>query len=171
MTLIARAVVDLEVAVTAVPALVAGLDPADLRARPAPGAWSMLEIVHHLADEEREDFPLRLRLTLADPEQTWPPIDPPGWVETRAYNRQDPDAVLKIFLAARRSSLDWLGRLTEPDWSRAHVHPKLGPMTAGGLLHAWCAHDILHLRQLLQRRWWLREQAAGPGELDYAGNW
>lgn len=171
MSLIARAVVDLEVALTAVPALVAGLDPADLRARPEPGAWSMLEIVHHLADEEREDFPRRLRLTLEDPEQAWPPIDPQGWVEARGYNRQDPDAVLRIFLTARRAGLDWLGRLDEPDWTRTHVHPKLGPMTAGGLLHAWCAHDILHLRQLLHRRWWLRAQAAGPGELDYAGSW
>ncbi len=171
MSLIARAVLDLEVAPTAVPALVAGLDPADLRARPAPEAWSMLEIVHHLADEEREDFPRRLRLTLEDPEQPWPPIDPPGWVEARGYNRQDPDAVLKIFLVARRANLDWLRRLEDPAWDRTHHHPRLGPMTAAGLLHAWCAHDLLHLRQLLQRRWWLREQAAGPGELDYAGSW
>ncbi len=171
MPLLPAAIVDLEVAVTAVPALVAGLPAETLRARPAPGAWSMLEILHHLADEEREDFPLRLRLTLEDPARSWPTIDPPGWVEARAYNRQDPEAVLKILLSARRANLDWLRRLEDPAWDNTHQHPKLGPMTAGGLLHAWCAHDILHLRQLLQRRWWLREQAAGPGQLDYAGKW
>ena len=171
MPLLSVAMVDLEVAVTAVPALVAGLPAETLRSRPAPDAWSMLEILHHLADEEREDFPLRLRLTLEDPARPWPPIDPPGWVQTRAYNRQDPQAVLKIFLSARRANLDWLRRLEDPAWDHTHQHPKLGPMSARGLLHAWCAHDILHLRQLLQRRWWLREQAAGPGQLDYAGKW
>lgn len=171
MPLLADAIRDLEVAVTAVPALLAGLPAADLRARPAPDAWSLLEILHHLADEEREDFPLRLRLTLEDPGRSWPPIDPPGWVEARAYNRQDPDAVLKIFLAARRANLDWLRRLEDPAWENAHRHPTLGPMPARRLLHAWCAHDVLHLRQMLQRRWWLRERDAGPGELAYAGSW
>ena len=168
---LSAAITDLEVAVTAVPALVAGLPAETLRACPAPEAWSLLEILHHLADEEREDFPLRLRLTLDDPAKPWPPIDPPGWVATRAYNRQDPDAVLKIFLSARRANLDWLRRLEEPAWDNTHQHPKLGPLSARNLLHAWCAHDILHLRQMLQRRWWLREQAAGPGALDYAGSW
>ncbi|MFN2369929.1 MAG: DinB family protein [Candidatus Krumholzibacteriia bacterium] len=128
-------------------------------------------MLHHPADGEREDFPLRLRLTLEDPERPWPPIDPPGWVVARAYNRQDPDAVLKIFLAARRANLDWLRRLEDPAWENTCPHPRLGPMPARRLLHAWCGHDVLHLRQMLQRRWWLREQAAGPGELAYAGSW
>ena len=162
---------DLESALTVVPALLAGLPPEDLRARPDEGQWSLLEILHHLADEEREDFPLRLRLTLEDPAQAWPPIDPPGWVGTRAYNRQDPDAVLRIFVSARRANLDWLRRLDAPAWDNTHAHPKLGPMSALRLLHAWCAHDILHLRQVLHRRWWLRERAAGAGELAYAGDW
>lgn len=171
MPLLDDAVRDLETALTAVPALVADLPPEALRARPEPDQWSLLEIVHHLADEEREDFPLRLRLTLEDPAQAWPSIDPAAWVAARAYNRQAPEAVLKIFLTARRANLDWLRRLEAPAWDNAHAHPTLGRMTARGLLHAWCAHDILHLRQMLHRRWWLRAEAAGPGELDYAGSW
>ena len=165
------AIRDLETALTVVPALVAGLAPDDLRARPGEKDWSLLEILHHLADEEREDFPLRLRLTLDDPAQAWPPINPPAWVTDRAYNRQDPVAVLRIFVAARRANLDWLRRLDEPPWDNTHAHPQLGPMSARRLLHAWCAHDILHLRQMLHRRWWLRERTAGAGELAYAGSW
>jgi len=165
------AIRDLETALTVVPALLTGLTPDDLRVRPGADGWSLLEIVHHLADEEREDFPLRLRLTLEDPTRAWPPIDPTGWVAARAYNRQDPDAVLRIFLAARRANLDWLRRLDEPAWDNTHPHPSLGPMSALRLLHAWRAHDILHLRQMLHRRWWLLERTAGAGELAYAGSW
>lgn len=171
MPLVADAVRDLEPALAAVPALVAALPDADWRRRPGPGAWSILEIVHHLLDEENEDFPRRIRLTLADPAQAWPPIDPPGWVDSRAYNGQEPQAVLAAFLAARRTNLAWLGGQAGADWSRTHGHPKLGPMSAEQLLHAWCAHDLLHLRQLLARRWAMREAAAGALGLAYAGGW
>jgi hypothetical protein len=162
---------DLEAAAIVVPALLAGLDPEDLRLRPGADDWSLLEILHHLADEEREDFPLRLRLTLEDPGRAWPPIDPPAWVMARSYNRQDPDDVLDRFLVARRENLGWLRGLQEPAWENIHEHPSLGPMSALRLLHAWRAHDLLHLRQMLHRRWWLLERSAGAGELAYAGKW
>lgn len=171
MPLVADAVRDLEPVLSAVPALVAGLPDADWRRRPAPEAWSILEIVHHLADEEAEDFPLRIRLTLEDPDQAWPSIDPPGWVTARGYNEREPQAVLRTFLDARRTNLAWLRGQEGADWSRTHRHPKLGPMSAERLLHAWCAHDLLHLRQLLARRWMLRESAAGALGLAYAGSW
>jgi len=41
--------------------------------KPAPGKWSILEVVNHLYDEEREDFRQRLELVLKDPALAWPP--------------------------------------------------------------------------------------------------
>jgi hypothetical protein len=66
-------------------AAVAGLSNDDTRWRPAEGAWSILEIVCHLADEEVEDFRARLRSTLEDPARPWAPIDPVGAAITRRY--------------------------------------------------------------------------------------
>ena len=40
--------------------------------------WSMLEIVCHLLDEEKEDFGQRVDFTLHKPGDPWPPIDPPA---------------------------------------------------------------------------------------------
>ena len=57
-------------------AAVSKLAPEDARWRPPDGAWSILEIVSHVADEEVEDFRRRLEITLADPAAEWPPIDP-----------------------------------------------------------------------------------------------
>jgi len=34
--------------------------------KPAPDKWSILEVVNHLYDEEREDFRQRLELVLKD---------------------------------------------------------------------------------------------------------
>ncbi|MCH8165404.1 MAG: DinB family protein [Planctomycetes bacterium] len=45
------------------PAVVRGVTTEDARWKPADGAWSILEIVTHLADEEVEDFRTRVERT------------------------------------------------------------------------------------------------------------
>ena len=40
--------------------LLDGVTPVQARRKPAPDAWSMLEVICHLYDEEREDFRQRL---------------------------------------------------------------------------------------------------------------
>ena len=136
-----------------------GLTHAQLRWKPSPDKWSLLEILCHVCDEERDDFRRRLALTLEDPEQDWPPIDPEGWVTQRNYNETDPTAMLALFRGERTASLDWLVGLDVEEWSVAHEHP-LGPLAAGDLLSAWVAHDLLHTRQAAWTRLqWLREVA------------
>ena len=56
------------------PAVLRGVSLEDARWRPADGAWSILEVVTHLADEEVEDFRARLERTLRDPSESWPPL-------------------------------------------------------------------------------------------------
>ena len=70
--------------------LVEGITQSEAQARPAADAWSVLEVMCHLYDEEREDFRQRLDYTLHKPGETWPPIDPRGWVTSRAYNEREP---------------------------------------------------------------------------------
>ena len=138
------------------------------RWKPSPQDWSILEVINHLGDEEREDFRARLDLTLHHPGAPVPPIDPQGWVTERAYNGRDPGESLARFLAERQRSLDWLRSLAAPDWSQPTARPGL---RAGDLLAAWVAHDLLHLRQLIELHYaWLAERAA-PYAVDYAGPW
>ena len=172
MDLLQESIRDLAGMPAAVSSLVLGFDDEAWRWRPDDsGAWSLLEIVHHLADEEREDFPLRLRPTLEDPAQPWPPIDPEGWVVSRSYNLAEPAAVLHDFVQARQANLGWLGNLEDPAWDSAYDHPLAGRLSARRLIRCWRAHDLLHLRQLLKRRWQLLEHGLEAGELDYAGRW
>jgi hypothetical protein len=44
--------------------------------KPASDEWSILEVVNHLAEEETDDFRLRLRFLIEDPTREWPAIDP-----------------------------------------------------------------------------------------------
>jgi hypothetical protein len=146
--------------------------PVDRRTwRPAPERWSALEIVNHLLDEEREDFRLRIETVLRDPDEPFAPIDPQGWVTSRGYAEREFDASLDALLEERRRSIAWLTELGRVDWSRAHVHPKLGALSAGDLMASWLAHDLLHIRQILRLRWEMLGEEITPFSADYAGVW
>lgn len=144
---------------------------AEARWKPDGLRWSVLEVINHLADEEVDDFPRRLRLLLEDPAQDWPPIDPEGWARERKYNERALGESIERFIMARRASMAWLGALGAVDWRIAKTHPKFGPMHAGMLLASWCAHDALHLRQIIKRRHEMTVRDAGGFTTLYAGEW
>lgn len=139
--------------------------------KPIPDKWSLLEVINHLADEETEDFRTRLRLLIEDPGQAWPPIDPPRWALERRYVDRELQESLDRFTGARRDSLSWLKDLPSIDWKRARVHPKLGTMTAGDLLHSWLAHDLIHIRQINRLHYEYLSAHLDGYSLGYAGTW
>ena len=151
-------------------ALVRGVSPQEGAWKPDQDTWSILEVVNHLVDEEREDFRVRLDIILNHPQKPWPGIDPEGWVVERKYNQRDLEDSLKNFLSEREASLEWLGTLGEPDWSvpyQAHF----GSIRAGDVFASWVTHDHLHMRQLIELHRALTARRAEPYQLDYAGTW
>jgi len=145
--------------------------PVDPHWRPEPGKWSMVEVVCHLADEERDDFRRRLDLTLHRAGEAWPPNDPAGWVVERGYAARTLAAALADFLAERERSVAWLEELGPPDLSAAYQHPRVGPIRAGDLLLSWLNHDLLHLRQLIRLEFSWNESRSRPYSSRYAGDW
>lgn len=151
-------------------ALLMDLSPAESTWKPAPEKWCPLEVVCHLHDEEREDFRARLRCTLEDPGASWPRIDPAAWVIERRYMEQDFGNMLNKFLDERQRSLEWLRGQEHALWTNAYMHPKVGPVSCELLLTNWVAHDLHHIRQLINlRHAYLQAHTTVP--LDYAGNW
>ena len=164
-------VAHLEASAAVIAALARGVPDEQARWKPAPEEWSVLEVINHLYDEEREDFRARLDLTLHQPDRPLPPNDPEGWVVARAYDERDLSESLERFLAERRQSVEWLRALTDPDWSIPWNNPRRPGLRAGDLLAAWAAHDLLHGRQLVELRCkWLVSHAA-PYAVGYAGPW
>jgi len=153
----------------AIRALVDGIGDEEARWRLPSGGWSILEVVCHLRDEETDDFRQRLRITLEDPAREWPRLDPEARVTERRYQEQSMKPEIEGFLSERKKSLDWLRGLDAPDWSRAHVHPRLGSMAAGDLLASWVAHDLLHIRQIARLQYEYARALAAPFRPDYAG--
>lgn len=151
--------------------LVEGITETVAQRRSAPGTWSILEVVNHLYDEEREDFRARIDLVLHHPGELGPPIDPEGWVTARDYQSRKLDESLANFLEERRHSVEWVRSLADADWDAAIVHPAIGSLSAGTLAVSWVAHDYLHIRQitrLLYEEW---NESMAPYSPDYAGQW
>jgi len=147
-----------------------GVSDEQARWKPTADDWSILEVICHLADEEREDFRTRVRWALDGGTDPWHPIDPQGWVASRGYNQRDLGDAISDFLDERETSLEWLQSLASPDWRLAYPAP-WGTMRAGDFMAAWVAHDLLHLRQLVELSYrWAAAQAA-PNSLGYAGEW
>jgi len=169
--LVVRVSARLAASAHAIEALVATVEPDLARFRPAPGKWSILEILGHLVDEERLDFRARIESTLARPDDAWPAIDPERWVREQDFNAHTIDALLTSFLTERRRSLAWLAGLHGADWGLAHRHPTLGDFTAASLLCAWAAHDVLHIRQIGGVLYAHLSLATTPSRVDYAGAW
>lgn len=151
-------------------AMLNGLTPAETLWKPAPDKWCALEVICHLHDEEREDFRARLNHVLETPKEPMPAIDPTAWVVERNYIEQDFASILAEFLEERSRSITWLHGLKEAPWGNAYLHPKVGPVSCDLLLANWVAHDLHHVRQLVNLRYaYLAEHTIVP--LDYAGTW
>jgi hypothetical protein len=145
----------LENSVKKIKALVEGVSEEQAKWKPQSDKWSILEVVNHLYDEEKDDFRKRIDLTIHTPEKDWPGIDPERWVQSHEYYKRDYQPSVNNFLNERIKSLKWLRALPDPDWEQVHQHPIIGPLAAGDLLASWATHDYLHLRQLsnLQARY------------------
>jgi len=141
-----------------------------IRWKPEPNKWSMLEILCHLIDEEREDFRQRVKTQLEFPGKTPPPIDPVGWVTNRKYIDQDYELKITEFLKERTMSVTWLESLVDPNWDNSYSHPSLGDLSAGLFLENWLAHDYFHFRQITRTKYLYLKYSA-DSDLTYAGNW
>lgn len=151
-------------------ALCQGISEEQSRWKPDPDSWSILEVVNHLYDEEREDFRARLDHVLHCPDQPWPAIDPQGWVTARRYNDRELGESLTRFLAERKESLGWLRTLSAPNWAAVYEAP-WGPITAGDVMASWVAHDLLHMRQLVKLHYLFTTAELKPHDVRYAGAW
>jgi hypothetical protein len=154
----------------AIRALVEGCADQQARWKPETDCWSMLEVMGHLLDEEREDFRARLDLVLHRRYEPRFRIDPETWVTKRRYNQRDFKESLDGFLSAREESLTWLQGLGEAELAQQFQAP-FGSIRAGDILASWVAHDVLHMRQLLELKWTYLVAAVEPYTITYAGVW
>ena len=168
-----RLIVQMERTASAIRHLVQGVTDDQASWRPTPDAWSLADVIDHLAYEEVHDFRDRLDLVLHRPDEPWPAAATGRGVGQDTSDGSTNESLVRsldAFLAARRASLDWLASLEGADWKAAHEAP-FGRMRAGDVMASWAAHDLLHLRQLTELHWAYLTHRVEPFQLRYAGPW
>lgn len=128
-----------------------GLEPEALDWRPAPGEWSVREIVHHLADSETISG-VRLRRLLVEEAPAIQAYDEALYARRLRYAERPIEPALRALEAARATTAQLLEGMTEADWRRAGTHSELGPYSVERWLEASAGHAHEHAAQIRRNR-------------------
>lgn len=128
--------------------------------RPAPGDWSVREILAHLVDDEMYVMRLRLERIVKEDNPQLAPHDEQKWYANRNTTHDALAELLVDFAVQRAASLGIIGMLRESDWAREGFQPEYGTFTAEGWLERWAGHDTTHLRQIEANLAAYQEQSA-----------
>ena len=123
-----------------------GIAEDELDRRPAPGEWTVREIVHHLADSEMTSA-IRLRKLLVEENPLIQGYDEPAFARRLTMDRPL-EASLDALSAARRSTAELLDRMAEADWHRSGTHAESGPYDAERWLGIYASHAHEHAEQI-----------------------
>jgi hypothetical protein len=119
----------------------------DLRRRPAPAEWSILELVGHMVDAEIV-MSGRYRWTVSQDEPPLLAYDQDLWVARLRHNEAQPEELLALFSALRAANLRlWRGS-TAQDRDRVALHAERGPESYGLMFRMLAGHDRFHLNQM-----------------------
>jgi hypothetical protein len=136
---------------------------------PAPGKWSILEIVCHLRDMEKDAYLARYRRILAEDTPALPDIDGDVLSLERDYGSAKLSEVMRDWARLRKESLALLRTVKGDQWLRRGVHEVAGSLSMEDFLrrHA-VGNDQAHLGQIdaIKARFdLLARLEAGPGAL------
>jgi len=130
----------------------------DLRKRPAPAEWSVLELLGHLIDAETV-MSGRFRWTVSQDEPPLLGYDQDLWVTRLHHNDDQPEELLAVFSALRAANLRLWRRSSPDDRQRVAMHAERGPESYELMFRMLAGHDRFHLNQMRDT---LRQLRAAP---------
>jgi hypothetical protein len=115
--------------------------------RPAPGDWTIHEILVHIADSEANSY-VRCRRFIAEPGSAVLGYDESKWARDLHYHDQSPDDAVELFRWLRKQSYDLVKNLPEETWSNTVEHSENGLMTLDDWLGIYEQHISDHIAQM-----------------------
>jgi len=124
-----------------------GLTPKELKWKPEPGKWAIVEIVAHLADVEIVAS-WRMRSVLGANGTAIQPFDQDVWASVFQYGKRDAGQSLEIFRVLRENNLAMLKALPLESWDNYGMHAERGKETIAHLARMFAGHDTNHILQV-----------------------
>jgi hypothetical protein len=113
---------------------------------PAGDAWSVAQILHHLADAELQQS-LRLRRMLVEDNPPWGAWDGAAYAEVLAYDVRPAADALTLLLSLRHVNVRLLASLPAELWRRTTEHPEHGPIDVARVVELIVEHTKSHVLQ------------------------
>ncbi len=123
--------------------------------KPAPGEWSVHEVIVHVADSESIGA-FRLRKLVVEPGGTLTTYEEAKWAEALDYQNQSVDDALQILKLTRQTTYRLLKTLSDAVFMHSVVHPDYEePYTFDLWLDIYTRHIPDHIEQLkkIHRAW------------------
>ena len=114
---------------------------------PAPGKWSIRQLIAHLADTELV-FAGRFRQMLAEDSPPILAFNQDQWAANLDYARRKPKQSLETLRRLRAENYELLKELPSEAFERTGTHSKDGPVTVHLLLERLTSHVETHAQQM-----------------------
>jgi hypothetical protein len=115
--------------------------------KPNPDAWSVCEIMVHLADSEVNAY-VRGRKIIAEPGSRLEEYDQMRWSESLFYQEMDHRQALELFGMLRHTMVAMLQKLDEEVWHQYAIHPESGKITLLDWIQLYIDHVENHIHQM-----------------------
>jgi hypothetical protein len=125
----------------------AGLSDAVLRRPEAPGKWSVVQVIQHLADTEMV-YAWRTRQILCEDRPAIQGWDQDAWARVLGYADADLGVAMAQLGGTRTANLRLWRSLAPAERARVGLHSERGPETLDLLIRMMGAHDLVHRRQI-----------------------
>jgi hypothetical protein len=125
----------------------AGLDASALRRAEAPGKWSVIDVIQHLADAELV-MGFRFRMVLTENQPEIQGYDQDRWVSVLRYAEVPVDLALGQLRGLRNANLRLWRTLTPEQRERVGLHSERGRESVDLMLRMTAGHDLVHRRQI-----------------------
>lgn len=128
-----------------------GSAPAEfLEDRPAPGEWSVSEILAHVRNVAMLAYGMRIRRLFVETEPQFPDYDEEKHLRSADWRPLPVEENLDMILAEHYQLAALLSTLPDEAWSRAGYHPEAGALTIEFLAQRLVEHATEHQDQIAE---------------------
>ncbi|SEN32830.1 DinB superfamily protein [Chitinophaga rupis] len=130
------------------------LDAWQLNTPYRPGGWTVMQVVHHVADSHMNAL-TRFKLALTEDNPVIKPYDEAAWAKLGDMERTPINMSITLLHALHARWVNLMESMSPEDWERSFVHPehnttfKLKTVAAN---YAWHGkHHFAHIEKLKER--------------------
>ena len=133
-----------------------GLKPDQLQTPYRPDGWTVLQVVHHIADSHMNSY-IRFKLALTEDKPMIKPYDEKLWAELPDSKEEDIDVSLNLIKSLHKRWSTLLKQLNEEELNKEFLHPESGMKKLNETIchYAWHGnHHLAHITSLKERMNW-----------------